>query len=176
MICFQCSKDRESTDRQIGTKQVTYLFPVARCMFWFFFSLLVFRVRSHCAPSWCPALRAQPPKEMIPIGDPRVWLLPRSPDHLFSTEHAAFPSVSDSQVFSPGLARYGTRRPSFQSLGLVCWDYARVFQSAGGLGRAHWEPGRPEGSQANGPFGPQGAGRGAPWRASVERPPGPLPG
>lgn len=130
-------------------------------MSWFF-SLLAFRVRSHRAPSRHPALCAQPPVEAIPIGDLRVWLLPRSPDRSFSTEHAAFPSVSDSQVFSPGLARYGTWRPSFQSLGLACWDYARVFRSAGALGRAHWEPCRPEGSQANGPFGPQGARRGAP--------------
>lgn len=35
-------------------------------------------------------------------------------------------------------------------------------KGGGGLGRVHFEPARPEGSQVNEPIGPQGAWRGAP--------------
>lgn len=155
---------------------MSYLFPVARCMFLFFSPPSCFQSEGRCAPSRSGSARSVS-VETTPVGDPRVWLLPA---HLpvclaLSTQP---PPLLQSHSFSPQERCFSPQASPTVGCGgpaSNCWVWpgGTMPGCSGGLGRAHWEPGRPEGSQANKPFGPQGAGRGA-LSEQVSR--SPLPG
>ena len=127
-------------------------------VFVLFSPFLLSQSEGRCAPSRCPALRAQSPWRRFQLGTREFGC---SPTHLtvclaLSTQP---PPLFQSHSFSPQASpTMGCGGPASN-----CWVWpgGTMPGCSGGLGRAHWEPGRPEGSQANEPFGPQGAGRGA---------------
>lgn len=127
-------------------------------VFVLFSPFLLSQSEGRCAPSRCPALRAQPPWRRFQLGTQEFGC---SPAHLTVCLALSMqpPPLFQSHRFSPQASpTIGCRGPASN-----CWVWpgGTMPGCSGGLGRAHWEPGRPEGSQANEPFGPQGARRGA---------------